>query len=236
MKMESMNIASHREFDLDEYLDTLTGIPEVDFRILNNLDVKDLVNACRINKYVNSLCQSDYLWQGRVADRYQQMKIQKPEAMTWQEYYFALPYFHPRLEAKKFDQVVKDANYPILRSLIQLGFLAYIYLVIIRLQRLDVLQGLDERNLLNLTPEQKQQFTDEAIRRGNTQFLDWFATKGILPSPEAMQLAIRSRQLPSVQWLHQHGYQVQPQYLQQAGIMFGSAEIRQWLRQQGLIH
>jgi hypothetical protein len=44
-----------------------TNIPEVDVKILNNLNDKELSSMCRLNNYVATLCNRDDLWQNRIA-------------------------------------------------------------------------------------------------------------------------------------------------------------------------
>lgn len=40
----------------------LTGNKDVDVDILFKLDYPDIVKLCRVNKYANSLCNSETLW------------------------------------------------------------------------------------------------------------------------------------------------------------------------------
>ena len=56
--------------DLEYYTQLLTGIPEIDIKIINELTNKDLFRFCQVNKYARELCQTDYLWQVRIASRY----------------------------------------------------------------------------------------------------------------------------------------------------------------------
>ncbi len=48
----------------------LTGNKDVDRKILNNLEDKDLVNLCQTNKKANSLCNDQVFWMNRVFRRF----------------------------------------------------------------------------------------------------------------------------------------------------------------------
>ena len=48
----------------------LTGNKDVDRKILNELEDKDLVNVCQANKQANSLCNDQVFWMNRVFDRF----------------------------------------------------------------------------------------------------------------------------------------------------------------------
>lgn len=66
----------------------LTGIPEVDFKILNTLPDRELGRACQTNQYATELCRDDYFWQTRIGDRIGDEYLEgKPEGITWQDWY-----------------------------------------------------------------------------------------------------------------------------------------------------
>ena len=46
----------------------LTGNKDVDRKILNELEDKDLVNACQINKKAHTLCNDQVFWMNRVSE------------------------------------------------------------------------------------------------------------------------------------------------------------------------
>ena len=211
----------------------ITGIPELDMKIINELSDYNLVRFCQTNTYVNSLCKSDYLWQERIKDRYGQVQP-KPQNITWQEYYFVIPYYQPTVVLKTFRQLIQNANYPILQILIKIGFFETIGSMAIFMNRLDIFEGLFQRGSFQLTPDEERIITNLAVGNGRINFLDWLAAHGFYPGPEAMIIAIRSKQLPAVQWLHAHGYQVPPEAFP-AGRVVGTEEIREWLEEQGAI-
>src|SRR3990170_286115 len=68
----------------------LTGTPDIDIIILNNLDDEDLSNVCRVNRYINSLCRGKELWILRISQRFPDAGRFRPDDMTQKEYYFLL--------------------------------------------------------------------------------------------------------------------------------------------------
>ncbi len=69
----------------------LTGNKDVDRKILNNLEDKDLVKFCTVDKKANSLCNDQVFWMNRVFDRFGYVggdilrKFKKDR--SWSEYY-----------------------------------------------------------------------------------------------------------------------------------------------------
>ena len=69
----------------------LTGNKDVDRKILNKLEDKDLVKACQVNKYADSICNDQVFWMNRVFDRFGYVggdllrKYKKDR--SWSEYY-----------------------------------------------------------------------------------------------------------------------------------------------------
>ncbi len=57
---------------------SLTGIKDIDFQILNNLDDPSLLYFCKVNRKVSQLCQDPELWQRRLKERYPEMVEIKP--------------------------------------------------------------------------------------------------------------------------------------------------------------
>ncbi len=69
----------------------LTGNKDVDRKILNNLEDKDLVNVCQTNKKAYTLCNDQVFWMNRVFNRFGYVggdvlrKYKKDQ--RWSEYY-----------------------------------------------------------------------------------------------------------------------------------------------------
>ena len=69
----------------------LTGIKDVDYKILNELDDKDLVKYCQTNKEANKICNDQTFWMRRVLKKISYIDIEilrkyKGER-SWSEYY-----------------------------------------------------------------------------------------------------------------------------------------------------
>ncbi len=229
--------------DLDEYLNFLTGIPDLDINILNYLNDDDLLHACQTNQYAKNVCRTGQLWQQRSYDRYDNVPP-KPKTITWREYYFLLPNypfdFNKEDYRRYIDSLIDTNNYRDLKTLIKLGEYESVYWEILRLNRLDVLDRLQREGLLEGSEEEKSRMADNAIILGRFNFLDWLTERGIYPSENIMNQAIKHDNLPAVQWLYAHGYPIKPEYLQTREFlrprrMPESNKVRTWLQEEGLI-
>ena len=70
----------------------LTGNKDVDRKILNELEDKDLVNVCQTNKKAQSLCNDQVFWMNRVFLRFgyvggDVLRANKGTDRSWSEYY-----------------------------------------------------------------------------------------------------------------------------------------------------
>src|SRR5665811_18106 len=60
-----------RFFDLDtnsSICTGITGVPDVDIKILSNLPDPDLMSICQTNQYIYSLCRTSRLWRQKLED------------------------------------------------------------------------------------------------------------------------------------------------------------------------
>ncbi len=69
----------------------LTGIKDIDFMILNELDDKSLVNYCTTNKEANKVCNNQIFWMNRTIKTFPYVNIEilrkNKENREWSEYY-----------------------------------------------------------------------------------------------------------------------------------------------------
>ena len=66
----------------------LTGDPQVDFRILSELDDLTLIRACQSDAYIRSLCQDENFWRSKTVNRFgPQVLLSKPAHETHQQQY-----------------------------------------------------------------------------------------------------------------------------------------------------
>ena len=72
-----------------------TGVKDIDFKILQELDDVDLTNICLVNTYINDICKDETFWRNRLLNKYRfllgnaETIIQnyKPKDILWKEYY-----------------------------------------------------------------------------------------------------------------------------------------------------
>ena len=69
----------------------LTGNKDVDLKILNNLEDKDLVNLCSVNRYSRRLCNDEYFWLNRILKKFPYLSLemlkQYKKDRRWADYY-----------------------------------------------------------------------------------------------------------------------------------------------------
>ena len=83
----------------------LTGNKDLDMKIINELDDKELMKVCQANKYVNSLCKNDNFWRRRVLLKFGQYLGNSEEikerynVKNWEKYYkYLTKYLHKFLD------------------------------------------------------------------------------------------------------------------------------------------
>ena len=69
----------------------LTGVRDLDFKILNKLDDNDLVNVCKTNKQANNLCDDQGFWLQRIMIKFPYLGIdvlkKYKQNRSWSQYY-----------------------------------------------------------------------------------------------------------------------------------------------------
>lgn len=68
----------------------MTGIKPIDINILVQMDDQTLTSACRIDKYISTLCKDPQLWESRVKTYYPGADVYKDENKSWKDYYYHL--------------------------------------------------------------------------------------------------------------------------------------------------
>ena len=69
----------------------LTGVKDLDYAILNELEDKDLVSFCSVNKDANKICLDQTFWLNRILTKFPNVPskifIQNTKDRSWSEYY-----------------------------------------------------------------------------------------------------------------------------------------------------
>ena len=69
-------------------METLSGIKDVDIKIINQLNDHELGKVCQVNKYVNSLCKDETFWMNRTIDKFNLRE--KDSSYSWRDFYINL--------------------------------------------------------------------------------------------------------------------------------------------------
>ena len=72
-----------------------TGVKDIDFKILEELDDSNLTNVCVVNTYLNDICKDETFWRNRLLNKYRFLlgnaeniiHNYKPKDILWKEYY-----------------------------------------------------------------------------------------------------------------------------------------------------
>ena len=69
----------------------LTGVKDLDFKILNELPDQDLVNVCKTNKQANKLCDDQNFWLQRIMIKFSYLDLnvlkRYKQGRSWSQYY-----------------------------------------------------------------------------------------------------------------------------------------------------
>ena len=69
----------------------LTGIKDLDYKILNQLEDKDLVNICQTNKEAKTICDDQTFWLNRIVTRFpsvpSEIFLKNKKGRSWADYY-----------------------------------------------------------------------------------------------------------------------------------------------------
>lgn len=68
--------------------------------IFSRLSGKDILNFCRINRSYRDFCRNQKLWEKKVIADYPNYIHDKPNHVSWRQYYFLLTTSHPIIIAK----------------------------------------------------------------------------------------------------------------------------------------
>jgi len=68
---------------------SFTGIRDLDYKIMEELDIRSLLNFCLTDTYISELCKNDMFWKRRFEQRIGYGKF-KPVDMSWRKYYLQL--------------------------------------------------------------------------------------------------------------------------------------------------
>ena len=76
-----------------------TQIRDLDKKILvEDLDPESLLNVCKLkNRYIQSICTED-VFEKRITKDFPRLIFQKPNNLTWKQYYFYLMYWTSKLK------------------------------------------------------------------------------------------------------------------------------------------
>ena len=77
---------------------TLTGIRDLNLRMLEDFDDETLFNYCITNKAASELCNNEIFWQRRFMQKFVDRQEEWKGEKTWKEYYLLLTHYYDVIE------------------------------------------------------------------------------------------------------------------------------------------
>jgi len=193
-KITQMNL-SFKLFFLYKMMFALSGIPELDFTILLNLDHEALFSACGINHYVNNICQDDYFWKLKAFADYYPAPAYKNPNETYKDQYIQLA------QIQDFRDAIQKGRNDALIYLLENGTKPHI-------QDLNYASDIGDVSILD-TFCRYDHYPDTdgagtAVENGNLDILIWLAKHGIFPNEDAANVACLKGHLQILDWLSEH--------------------------------
>ena len=101
---------------------TLTKLPDLDYKILSNLDDRSLLNFCRTSQYGKTLCDNKLFWENRFIKQFGRHK--KSDKISWKDFYLKVVYY---MDLEKYNintamvASIKEGNPDLVRFFISRG-------------------------------------------------------------------------------------------------------------------
>ena len=168
-----------------------TGVVELNWEILLDLDYQALARACQVNKEINKICQDDRFWRDKVRKDFGVEKY-KPEEITYRQQYRDLIETNdpdPAAEEGRLDELIVLVARNIFPIQVTADLAA-------SSGNQRVLEWLAERNIL---PTENS--ANAAAYSGHLQVLVWLAARNILPTQDGADWAARNGHLQVLEWL-----------------------------------
>lgn len=151
----------------------LTGVLDLNKRILLQLSDEDLFNACLVNKDIAYICSDDDFWRLKVMDRYPEAVKFKDVDHKWKDYYIALIDAENNIAWREDYEDVE--GYGIEGATVE----EYINGDLVYNGYLDILKWVDSKGY-----EFNEAAANTAEIYNYQDILDWLASKGIYPEDD----------------------------------------------------
>ncbi len=99
MSMQNFNTLEKKQI-------LLTGIKDVDLKILDELSDQELFSFCLVNTDANRLCSNEVFWRNRFIKRFGKFSKMKPENRSYKNFYLSLI----KELGKEIDSIDKDVH------------------------------------------------------------------------------------------------------------------------------
>ena len=210
----------------------LTGIRNLDEKILNELDDKDLVNACRVDTKADEYCNDQLFWMNRILTKFpMDLNILKEYKGTrsWSDYYI-------------YD--LRKVTYANMLDSIRDGRLDHVLLNKMNLSTVIVMAaGRGQLNIIKYLAEKGYDYDKEAAlmnasRNGHLNVVKYLVEHGAnihALNDHALRFASMNNYLDVVEYLVENGADIHAEedYAVQAAFQYGYMDVVEYLIEMG---
>ena len=176
--------------------DLLTGIRDVDIKILNTITDEELLMLCGYPEF-KDICDNEELWKQRIITRIDQDALQFNNNISWQDYYFQLSDYIP-FDNASIKVAIEEGNLPIIKFIISRGITP-------TLREMSGAVKNGHIDILNFF-EQNLSWTGKgsaglALLSDQIDVLDWLEQRNIYPDQESIDLAVHTSYYDTLRWI-----------------------------------
>jgi len=173
-----------------------TQVPEIDSRVLMNVDPQSLAAACQTNMLIASLCEDPVFWRQKLEKDFPGLSQYRPEGMSDKDQYLSLAIITDPIGAARMGRIdilthLRDSGIPIT------DFAA------------DAAVGAGKINVLdwleNLGVVPSILVATSAARENRTESLDWLLNRGYYMDESTLNAAVGNNAKEATAWLLAHG-------------------------------
>ncbi len=211
----------------------LTGITEIDEKILLQLDNNSLNSICQTNEYINSLCLDDKFWKLKVEQDFNTLTEYKPMNETYKDQYIYLLSIGKLAKyiISNTNGIINTQNINIPKNINDMAN------TLIEHDRVD---GLIILSMFGYNPTIKN--ANIAAKLGNIHVLNWIKLKDVYPDDNGILEAVINNKIETLNWIQENHPTLlkilTPEYINSIIMITPSSidNVLDWLKQRNMLN